>query len=187
MIRKFHDAREEGRNEVDDLGHRRAAARVPARRRPRRRVRVPDAALRATAMHINVGTGEDLSIRELAEMVRASFTRRRRSSSTHRSPTARRASCSTSRGCTRSAGATASSLGEGIEHTYNWFLANHATARGICRRQSPRRRHVAARSIPTNAVARWIRSGRHRRRHVFRLAPRGRQAVWRRGAAQSRP
>ena len=23
------------------------------------------------------------------------------------------------------------SLGEGIEHTYNWFLANHARARGI--------------------------------------------------------
>ena len=22
-------------------------------------------------------------------------------------------------------------LGEGIEHTYNWFLANHASARGV--------------------------------------------------------
>ena len=34
-----------------------------------------------------------------------------------------------SRACTRSAGGTRMSLGEGIEHTYDWFLANHAGRR----------------------------------------------------------
>ena len=45
--------RESGRTsrEVDDLGHRHAAPRVPARRRSRRRVRVPDGALRRARAH----------------------------------------------------------------------------------------------------------------------------------------
>ena len=48
--------------------------------------------------HINVGTGEDLTIRELAELgARHRPSRGARSSSTRRSPTARRGSCSTSR------------------------------------------------------------------------------------------
>ncbi len=60
--------------------------------------------------HINVGTGEDLSIRELAETIRDIVSPGgRASSSTPQSPTARRASCSTSAVCTRSAGGTKSS------------------------------------------------------------------------------
>ena len=69
MIRKFHDAREEGRNEVVVWGT----------GTPRREfLHVDDLADACVflmkhysdAMHINVGTGEDLSIGELAEMVR---------------------------------------------------------------------------------------------------------------------
>ena len=52
-----------------DLGHRFSDARVPARRRPRRRVPAPDGHY-SDDSHINVGTGVDLSIRELAEKIR---------------------------------------------------------------------------------------------------------------------
>jgi GDP-L-fucose synthase len=69
MIRKFHDAREEGRSEVTVWGT----------GQPRREfLHVDDLADACVflmhhysdAMHINVGTGQDLSIGELAEMVR---------------------------------------------------------------------------------------------------------------------
>ena len=46
LMRKFHEARNAGQRRGDGLGHRLAAARVPARRRPRRCLSVPDAALR---------------------------------------------------------------------------------------------------------------------------------------------
>jgi nucleoside-diphosphate-sugar epimerase len=69
LIRKFHEAKVERPRRGGGLGQRHAAARVPARRRPRRRLPVPDAALRGRE-HVNVGTGEDLTIRELAELVR---------------------------------------------------------------------------------------------------------------------
>ena len=50
LMRKFHDAKIDGARERRDLGHRHAAPRVPARRRSRRRVPVPDGQLRrATA------------------------------------------------------------------------------------------------------------------------------------------
>ena len=55
--------------------------------------------------HINVGTGVDLSIRELAEMVRDVVYPEGELGLRHRpSPTARRASCSTSSASTHSAG-----------------------------------------------------------------------------------
>jgi GDP-L-fucose synthase len=69
MIRKFHDAREEGKNEVIIWG---TGA-------PRREfLHVDDLADACVFLmqrysepsHINVGTGEDVTIRELAEMVR---------------------------------------------------------------------------------------------------------------------
>jgi GDP-L-fucose synthase len=69
MIRKFHDAKAEGRLEVTIWGT----------GTPRREfLHVDDLAdacvflMRhyAEATHVNVGTGEDLTIRELAEMVR---------------------------------------------------------------------------------------------------------------------
>ena len=46
---------------------------------------------------MNVGSGEEVTIRELAEAVRRRRARRRRSSGTRRSRTARRASCATRR------------------------------------------------------------------------------------------
>jgi GDP-L-fucose synthase len=85
----------------------------------------------ADAMHINVGTGEDLSIAELAEMVRRVV---------HPSATIvydRSKPDGTPRkqlDVSRLHGLGwrhRMSLGEGIEHTYTWFLANHAQARGI--------------------------------------------------------
>jgi len=69
MIRKFHDAKEQGRNEVELWGT----------GSPRREfLHVDDLADACVflmehydaAEHINVGTGEDQTIRELAEMVR---------------------------------------------------------------------------------------------------------------------
>ena len=46
LIRKFHEAAQDGGDEVADLGHRLPAARVPPRRRPGRRLPVPDGTLR---------------------------------------------------------------------------------------------------------------------------------------------
>jgi GDP-L-fucose synthase len=70
LIRKFHDAREAGRDEVVIWG-------TGSPRREFLHVDdLADACLFVMrrwdeALHINVGTGEDLSIRELAELVRA--------------------------------------------------------------------------------------------------------------------
>jgi GDP-L-fucose synthase len=69
MIRKFHDAREEGRREVTMWG-------TGAPRREFLHVDdLADACVflmnhYSDALHLNVGTGEDLSIRELAELIR---------------------------------------------------------------------------------------------------------------------
>ena len=43
LIRKFHDAKQSRQPRGDDLGHRLAPPRVPARRRPGGRLRLPDA------------------------------------------------------------------------------------------------------------------------------------------------
>ena len=130
MIRKFHDAREESRDEVTMWG-----TGTPQREF----LHVDDLADACVflmnhyndAMHINIGTGEDLSIRELAEMVRRIVH-----------PTAR-----TVWDTTKPDGSPRKlldvsrlhalgwrhriSLGEGIEQTYNWFLANQSSARGV--------------------------------------------------------
>ncbi|HWI19879.1 MAG TPA: GDP-L-fucose synthase [Vicinamibacterales bacterium] len=130
MIRKFHDAREEGRTEVTVWGT----------GKPRREfLHVDDLADACVflmnnygdSMHINVGTGEDVSIAELADMVRRvvhpaativydtakpdgsprkllDVTRLHKLGWRHRM-----------------------SLGEGIEHTYQWFLEHRASARGL--------------------------------------------------------
>ena len=81
--------------------------------------------------HINVGVGEDLSIADLAGMVKrivhpdASIIYDR--SKPDGTP---RKLLDVSRLHTLG-WRHRMSLGEGIEHTYNWFLANHAGARGI--------------------------------------------------------
>ena len=130
MIRKFHDAREEGRKEVVVWGT----------GKPRREfLHVDDLADACVflmknysdEMHINVGTGEDLSIGELAETVKRivhpGATIVYDSSKPDGTP---RKLLDVSR--LHALGwRHRMSLGEGIEHTYNWFLANHATARGI--------------------------------------------------------
>ncbi len=130
MIRKFHDAREEGRSEVTIWG---TGA-------PRREfLHVDDLADACVFLmnhysdprHINVGVGEDLSIADLAGMVKrivhpdASIIYDR--SKPDGTP---RTLLDVSRLHTLG-WRHRMSLGEGIEHTYNWFLANHAGARGI--------------------------------------------------------
>ena len=130
MIRKFHDAREEGRNEVTIWGT----------GSPRREfLHVDDLADACVflmnhysdAMHINVGVGEDLSIADLAAMVKRIvhpaaaivYDRSKPDGTPRKLLDVSRLHALGWR--------HRMSLGEGIEHTYNWFLANHAGARGI--------------------------------------------------------
>jgi GDP-L-fucose synthase len=130
MIRKFHDAKEEGRQDVTVWG-------TGAPRREFLHVDdLADACLflmknYSDTMHINVGTGEDVSIADLADMVRRIV---------HPSATivydrtkpdgAPRKLLDVSR--LHGLGwRHRMSLGEGIEHTYNWFLENHGSVRGV--------------------------------------------------------
>lgn len=130
MIRRFHDAREEGRDEVVVWG---TGA-------PRREfLHVDDLADACVflmqrygeAGHINVGTGEDVSIRELAEMVRRIVH-----------PAARIAWDATKPDGTPRKLLDVTrlhnlgwrhriALGEGIESTYQWFLTHRAELRGV--------------------------------------------------------
>lgn len=129
MIRKFHDAKEQGSNEVTLWG-------TGAPRREFLHVDdLADACIFLMknyndAMHINVGTGEDVAISELADMIRRVVH-----------PSARIAyDISKPDGAPRKLLDVSRlhalgwrhriSLTEGIEHTYDWFLANQATARG---------------------------------------------------------
>jgi GDP-L-fucose synthase len=130
MIRKFHDAREEGRREVTMWGT----------GTPRREfLHVDDLADACVflmnhysdALHLNVGTGEDLAIRELAEMVRGIVhpdatlvwdttkpdgTPRKLLDVTRLHELGWRHSID---------------LRNGLESTYQWFLANKAELRGV--------------------------------------------------------
>jgi GDP-L-fucose synthase len=82
-------------------------------------------------MHINVGTGEDVSIADLADMVRRVVHPSARIVFDSSKPDgAPRKLLDVSR--LHALGwRHRISLGEGIEHTYNWFLQNHAMARGV--------------------------------------------------------
>jgi GDP-L-fucose synthase len=136
MIRKFHDAREEGRDEVVLWGT----------GSPRREfLHVDDLADACVflmqryneAGHINVGTGEDVSIRELAGMIQrivhpgATITW-----DSTKPDGAPRKLLDVSRlhalGWKHKI-----SLGEGIQRTYGWFLTNHASARGVTASKTP--------------------------------------------------
>ena len=91
--------------------------------------------------HINVGTGVDLSIRDLAEMIRDIVNPRRHFASTPRSRTARPARCSTSRA--RDLGWSPSiDLADGIRSTYAWFLAQQAETTALRGVERPRARHA---------------------------------------------
>jgi len=137
LIRKFHDAREEGRNEVTIWGTGSAK---------REFLHVDDLADACVflmsnysdAMHINVGTGEDLSIAELAAKVRkAVHPAATIVYDTSKPDGAPRKLLDVSR--LQALGwRHRMSLDAGIEHTYQWFLEHYANARGITANVSPR-------------------------------------------------
>jgi GDP-L-fucose synthase len=129
LIRKFHDARQEGRSEVSIWGS----------GSPRREfLHVNDLAdaciflmqRYSEAKHINVGTGVDLSIGELAEMVRRVvhpaatlvYDRSKPDGAPRKLLDVSRLHALGWRHRTE--------LGEGIESTYNWFLEHRVEARG---------------------------------------------------------
>jgi len=129
MIRKFHDARAEGRGEVELWG-------TGAPRREFLHVDdLADACLFIMrrydqAEHINVGTGEDLTIRELAEMVRDIVHPGARLVFDSSKPdgTPRKL---LDVGRLRDLGwAPRIALREGVAATYAWFLENHARLEG---------------------------------------------------------
>jgi len=129
LIRKFHDAKTEGRAEVTVWGT----------GKPRRELLHVDDLADAcvylmrrydAAEHINVGTGEDLTIRELAEMVRDVVHPQGRivfdTSKPDGTPFKR---LDVSR--LHALGwRHRISLRDGIESSYRWFLDNHDRARG---------------------------------------------------------
>ena len=129
LIRKFHDAKTEGRDEVTIWGT----------GSPRREfLHVDDLADAClflmrhydAAEHINVGTGEDLTNRELAELVRDIVHPQARlvfdSSKPDGTP---RKLLDVSR--LHALGwRHRISLADGVASSYRWFLENHATARG---------------------------------------------------------
>ena len=130
MIRKFHDAREEGRDEVTIWGT----------GTPRREfLHVDDLADSCVflmqhyseAGHINVGTGEDLSIRELAELVqRIVYPSATIVWDTSKPDGTPRKQLDVSR--LHALGwRHRIALGEGIESTYQWFLNHRAELRGV--------------------------------------------------------
>jgi GDP-L-fucose synthase len=130
MIRRFHDAREEGRDEVVVWGT----------GTPRREfLHVDDLADACVflmqrydeAGHINVGTGEDVTIRELAEMVRRIVHPGAKIvwDSTKPDGTPRKLLDVTR--LHKLAWRHRISLGEGIESTYQWFLHHRAELRGV--------------------------------------------------------
>jgi len=83
------------------------------------------------AMHINLGTGEDLSIGELAEMIRQVvhpaativYDRTKPDGSPRKLLDVSRLHDLGWRHTI--------ALGKGIEDTYSWFLQHHAEARGV--------------------------------------------------------
>jgi GDP-L-fucose synthase len=129
LVRKFHDAKSEGRREVVVWGT----------GSPRRELLhvddLADACLFLMrryddAEHVNVGTGEDLTIRELAEMVRdVVHPDARLAFDTSKPDGTPKKLLDVSRlhalGWRHRIG-----LREGIESSYRWFLENHDRARG---------------------------------------------------------
>ena len=130
MIRKFHDAKQEGRHEVTVWG-----TGTPKREF----LHVDDLADACLflmknydeAMHINVGTGEDVSIAELADMIRRIVHPSAKvvyDTSKPDGPPRKLLDVSRLHAL---GWRHRMSLGEGIEHTYQWFLENRASLRGV--------------------------------------------------------
>ncbi len=95
--------------------------------------------------HINVGTGVDLSIRELAEKIRDLVNPKQSWCSTAPSPTARRARCSTSAACKPG---LVAHLRPRRRHPQHLRLVRRRTSR---RRRTARHRHGAV--VATSPVA----------------------------------
>jgi GDP-L-fucose synthase len=130
LIRKFHDARKAGARDVTVWGS----------GRPRREfLHVDDLASACVFLmkhyddepHINVGTGEDMSIRELAEMIRdVVYPQAHIVFDTSRPDGPPRKLLDISR--LRALGWSPTiPLRSGIESTYQWFLEHQADARGV--------------------------------------------------------
>lgn len=130
MIRKFHDAKEEGRSEVTIWGS----------GTPKREFLYVDDLADACVFlmdhynegkHINVGTGQDVAIAELADMIRrVVYPDAKIVYDTSKPDGTPRKLLDVSRlhalGWRHKV-----SLNEGIKQTYGWFLANYASARGV--------------------------------------------------------
>jgi GDP-L-fucose synthase len=129
MIRKFHDAKMEGRPEVTLWG-------TGAPRREFLHVDdLADACVflmqrYSDPLHINVGTGEDLSIRELADMVRRIVYPSARVAFDASKPDGTPKKLLDVSRLHALGWRHRTALGEGIESTYAWFLAHRAEARG---------------------------------------------------------
>ncbi|MGH9219019.1 MAG: GDP-L-fucose synthase family protein, partial [Vicinamibacterales bacterium] len=130
MIRRFHDAREEGRDDVVVWGT----------GTPRREfLHVDDLADACVflmqrydeAGHINVGTGEDVTIRELAEMVRRIVHPGAKIVWDSTKPDGTPRKLLDVARLHKLAWRHRISLGEGIESTYQWFLQHRAELRGV--------------------------------------------------------
>ena len=130
LIRKFHDAKLSGSTDVSVWGS----------GRPRREfLHVDDLASACVFLmqnydgeeHINVGTGEDLSINELAGMIRdVVYPQARIVFDASRPDGPPRKLLDVSQ--LRDLGWKPSlSLRSGIESTYRWFLSHQADARGL--------------------------------------------------------
>jgi GDP-L-fucose synthase len=130
MIRKFHDAREEGRLDVTIWGT------GTARREFLHVDDLADACVFLMdnyndAGHINVGTGVDLSIAELADTVRrVVHPSAKIVYDTSKPDGAPRKLLDVTR-LHNLGWRHRISLGEGIEQTYQWFLEHQASARGL--------------------------------------------------------
>ena len=109
-----------------DLGHRLADARVPPRRRPRRRLPVPDGELQRRLPHQRRHRRRPADPRTRREGSRRRLPGGRRCVSTRPSPTARHARCSTSRKLNDLGWSPSIDLDTGIRTTYQWFLEQHA-------------------------------------------------------------
>jgi GDP-L-fucose synthase len=129
LVRKFHDAKAEGRGEVEVWGS----------GSPRREfLHVDDLADAClflmrhydAAEHVNVGTGEDLTIRELAELVREIVHPQARLAFDATKPDGSPRKLLDVTKLHELGWRHKIALRDGIASSYRWFLENHSTARG---------------------------------------------------------
>ena len=130
LIRKFHDAKQRGDDTVDVWGS----------GTPRREfLHVDDLADACVFLlehydhdeHINIGSGTDVSIRELAEMVRdVVYPRATMRFDTTKPDGSPRKLLDVSR-LAAEGWRSSITLADGIRSTYAWFLANASQARGV--------------------------------------------------------